>query len=70
VRLSQAVLAELVGGRRTSVNRVLKRLERQGFLRLRYGQAEILDEGGLAAAAGLEATPERAAGPNRPEARR
>jgi CRP/FNR family transcriptional regulator, cAMP and macrophage regulator len=45
--------AELVGGRRTSVNRVLKRLEEQDLVRVRYGQVEILDEAGLAKAAGL-----------------
>jgi CRP-like cAMP-binding protein len=54
VRLRQRVLADLVGGRRTSVNRVLKRLQAQQLLRVRYGQVEILDEAGLATAAGLE----------------
>jgi CRP/FNR family transcriptional regulator, cAMP and macrophage regulator len=53
VNLSQSSLAELVGGRRTSVNRVLKRLEEQELVRIRYGQVEILDESGLAKAAGL-----------------
>ena len=53
VRLSQSSLAELVGGRRTSVNRVLKRLEEQRLLRVRYGQVEIIDEIGLAEVAGL-----------------
>ena len=52
VNLSQAVLAELVGGRRTSVNRVLKALEAQGLLRLGYRQVEILDEDGLRRAGG------------------
>jgi len=54
VNLSQSSLAELVGGRRTSVNRVLKRLEEQELVRVRYGQVEILDEAGLAKAAGLD----------------
>jgi CRP/FNR family transcriptional regulator, cAMP and macrophage regulator len=54
VNLSQSSLAELVGGRRTSVNRVLKRLEEQDLVRVRYGQVEILDEPGLAKAAGLD----------------
>jgi CRP/FNR family transcriptional regulator, cAMP and macrophage regulator len=54
VNLSQSSLAELVGGRRTSVNRVLKRLEEQDLVRVRYGQVEILDEAGLASAAGLD----------------
>jgi CRP/FNR family transcriptional regulator, cAMP and macrophage regulator len=53
VKLSQSNLAELVGGRRTSVNRVLKRLEQQSLLRVRYGQVEIIDEAGLAKVAGL-----------------
>ncbi|MDQ1500408.1 MAG: family transcriptional regulator, cAMP and macrophage regulator [Actinomycetota bacterium] len=56
VKLSQSSLAELVGGRRTSVNRVLKHLEEQKLLRLRYAQIEILDEAGLAIIAGLERT--------------
>lgn len=53
VKLSQSNLAELVGGRRTSVNRVLKRLEEQGLVRVRYGQVEIINEAGLAKVAGL-----------------
>jgi CRP-like cAMP-binding protein len=53
VKLSQSNLAELVGGRRTSVNRVLKRLEEQNLVRVRYGQVDIVDEPGLAAIAGL-----------------
>lgn len=52
VNLSQAVLAQLVGGRRTSVNRVLKALEAQGLLRLGYRQVEILDEDALRRAGG------------------
>jgi CRP-like cAMP-binding protein len=54
VKLSQSSLAELVGGRRTSVNRILKHLEERNLLRLRYGQIEILDGAGLAILAGLE----------------
>lgn len=53
VKLSQSNLAELVGGRRTSVNRVLKRLEDQNLVRVQYGQVELVDEVGLALAAGL-----------------
>lgn len=53
VHLRQSVLAELVGGRRPSVNRVLKRLEARKLVNLRYGQIQILDEAGLAAVAGL-----------------
>jgi CRP-like cAMP-binding protein len=49
VRLSQAVLAELLGARRTSINRVLKRFETAGWVRLGYGEVEILDPAGLLA---------------------
>lgn len=49
VNLSQAVLAELVGGQRTSVNRVLQGLEARGLVRLHYRQVEIVDEKGLLA---------------------
>jgi CRP-like cAMP-binding protein len=54
VHLSQNSLAELVGHPRTSVNRVLKRLEAQGLVHVRYGQVEILDEPGLMKLAGLD----------------
>ena len=54
VHLSQRSLAELVGGRRSSVNRVLKRLEAEGLVRVCYGYVEILDEAGLAKTAGLQ----------------
>lgn len=54
VNLRQSVLAELVGGRRSSVYRILKRFQAQQLLRVRYGQVEILDEAGLAMAAGHE----------------
>jgi|SRR5579884_2272504 len=54
VRLRQGILAELVGGRRPSVNRVLKRLEAQGLVGLRYGHVQILDGPGLAALTGVE----------------
>lgn len=59
VHLSQGVLAELVGGRRTSVNRVLKRLERDGLVRVHYGQVEVLDPVALASLAGLGPFPGR-----------
>ena len=54
VHLSQSHLAELVGGRRTSVNRVLKRLEDQGLVKVHYGEVEIVDRAGLATVAGLD----------------
>lgn len=52
VNMSQAVLAELVGGRRTSVNRVLKSLEARGLVALHYRQIDVLDPDGLRALAG------------------
>lgn len=53
VNLSQNNIAELVGGNRSSVNRILKRLEEQQLLRVHYGQIELLDEQTLAKVAGL-----------------
>jgi CRP-like cAMP-binding protein len=57
IQLSQQVLAALVGGRRTSVNRVLKDLEARQLIKLRYRQVEILDPAGLASLAGAAAAP-------------
>lgn len=54
VNLSQTHLAELVGGNRSSVNRILKRLEEQGLVKVHYGQVEVLDEDELARAAGVD----------------
>lgn len=54
LHLSQGSLAELVGHPRTSINRVLKGLEAQGFVRVSYGQVEIVDEAGLAKLGGLD----------------
>jgi CRP-like cAMP-binding protein len=53
VHLNQAILAQLVGGWRTSVNRVLKHMEARAVIRLRYGQVEVLDPAALAIVAGL-----------------
>jgi hypothetical protein len=36
------------------VNRVLKRLEDQKMVRIRYGQVELVDEARLAMVAGLD----------------
>lgn len=57
VHLSQQMLAALVGGRRTSVNRVLKDLEARRLVTLRYRQVEILDPAGLMALTGTAAAP-------------
>jgi CRP-like cAMP-binding protein len=54
LNLSQSHLAELIGGQRTSINRVLKALEAEGLIRVSYGQVEILDAAGLAGLAGLD----------------
>jgi len=54
VHLRQDVLAELLGRRRPSINRVLKRLEAEKLVRVRYRQIDILDEGGLVSIAGLD----------------
>jgi CRP-like cAMP-binding protein len=52
IRLPQGTLAELLGARRPSVNRVLKQLEAEGAIRLTYRQVDILDAGALARVAG------------------
>lgn len=52
VALPQATLAELLGARRPSVNRVLKELEAQGIIRLAYRRVDILDASTLARVAG------------------
>jgi CRP-like cAMP-binding protein len=52
VGLPQATLAELLGARRPSVNRVLKELEAKGMIRLAYRRVDILDAGALTRVAG------------------
>jgi CRP/FNR family transcriptional regulator, cAMP and macrophage regulator len=52
VHLAQSVIAELLGARRTSVNRIVKRFETRGLARLGYGQVEIVAPAGLLLAAG------------------
>jgi CRP-like cAMP-binding protein len=53
LKLSQAQLAELVGGQRTSINRILKALEADGLIRVSYGHVEIINAPGLAEVAGF-----------------
>lgn len=53
MKLSQSSIAELVGGNRSSVNRVLKRFEEQELLLAGYGQIQILDKASLDKIAGL-----------------
>ncbi len=55
VALPQESLASLLGVRRPSLNKVLKDLERAGFVKLSYGCVDIADRRGLARAAGRAA---------------
>jgi len=43
IRLSQDQLARMLGTTRTGVNKALRELERQGLMRLHYGEIELLD---------------------------
>ena len=47
VRLPQSTLAQLAGASRSSVNRILKDFEDEGWLRVAYRQVDILDAEGL-----------------------
>lgn len=47
VRLPQSTLAQLVFGSRTTVNRILKELERSGAVRVGYRQIDVLDPSAL-----------------------
>ncbi|SEL12924.1 cAMP-binding domain of CRP or a regulatory subunit of cAMP-dependent protein kinases [Blastococcus sp. DSM 46786] len=49
VRLPQRTLAAMLGVARPSLNKVLKDLERRGYVRVGYGTIEVLDERGLVA---------------------
>lgn len=51
LRLPQATLGQLLGATRPSVNRILKGLEAEGAVRLRYRVVEILDPDALRRAA-------------------
>lgn len=50
--LSQEVLARMLGGSRSSINKALRELEDRGAVRLSYGAIEIADPDRLAAACG------------------
>ena len=43
IRLPQSTLADLLGASRSSVNRILKELEADGMLRVRYRQVNVVD---------------------------
>ncbi|HEX2030710.1 MAG TPA: Crp/Fnr family transcriptional regulator [Actinomycetota bacterium] len=49
--VSQSAIAQMLGVQRSSVNRVLRSFEEQGWLRLSYASVEILDSGALEAMA-------------------
>lgn len=49
VNLTQATVAALLGVRRPSVNRVLKRFARAGMVQVSYGRVQIIDAEALAA---------------------
>lgn len=52
VELTQQVIADLLGVRRPSVNRVLRDLHRKGVVTLGYGYVEVVDADALATIAG------------------
>jgi CRP-like cAMP-binding protein len=43
IRLPQSTLADLLGASRSSVNRILKELEADGLLKVRYRQVHVVD---------------------------
>jgi CRP-like cAMP-binding protein len=51
VNLPQTTVAALLGARRPSVNRVLRRYVRGGLVELGYGRVRIVDRAGLEATA-------------------
>lgn len=50
IQLTQQLIADLLGARRTSVNRVLQGLAQEGIMELRYGQVLVRDCDALSAA--------------------
>lgn len=55
VSLTQQTIADLLGVRRTSVNRTLHEMQRQGILEVGYGHIAVRDLAALANAAGTSA---------------
>ncbi len=51
IQLSQESLGLMLNSSRQSINKLLKRLEQAGWLRIQYGQIVILDEAALASLA-------------------
>lgn len=58
IQLSQESLGLMLNSSRQSINKLLKRLEQAGWLRIHYGQIVILDEAALARLARGELTEE------------
>ncbi len=54
VRIPQRGIAEMLGAQRTSVNKVLKELEREGAVDVGYGRVALRDVERLRSAAGFE----------------
>jgi len=54
VSLTQQMIADLLGVRRTSVTRTLQGLQRQGIIEIGYGHIAVRDHASLAAAAGRD----------------
>lgn len=52
---SHEMCAALLGASRSSVNQVLKQLERQAVVRLSYGRIDVLDKAEIARVAGAGA---------------
>ncbi len=48
VNLTQTTVAALLGVRRPSINRVLRRFARNGMVQLSYGRVQIIDAAALA----------------------
>lgn len=57
VGLTQTTIAALLGVRRPSVNRVLRRFAHSGVVQLHYGNVQIVDAAALARIAGDEGNP-------------
>jgi CRP-like cAMP-binding protein len=54
VSLTQQMIADLLGVRRTSVTRTLQGLQRQGIIEIGYGHIAVRDHASLASAAGRD----------------
>lgn len=48
VNLTQSTVAALLGVRRPSINRVLRRFARNGLVQVSYGKVQIIDAAALA----------------------